>query len=29
MCAAALGIFAALTIYRRGNAASTQEAVAT
>ena len=29
MCAAALGIFAALTIYRRGSAASTQEAVAT
>ena len=28
MCAAALGIFAALTIYRRGNSASTQEAVA-
>ena len=29
MCAAALGIFAASTIYRRGSAASTQEAVAT
>jgi MFS transporter, MHS family, citrate/tricarballylate:H+ symporter len=28
MCAAALGIFATLTIYRRGSAAATQEAVA-